>query len=312
MLLRKGVINEVLTVYGSVVPAPGALKTLSVPYESQVKRILVSKGQQVSEGEPLVEVEPSPDTYLQLRQARDNAQVARQSLDYMQRRFDLKLATNDQLLQAKQAFSQAQLTLQSMVDRGVDGRKELKSDIAGLVAQIFVQEGAIVPAGQRMMETVAQGRLEIRLGVEPEDISHVKVGGPVSLSDVNVPVAKATAGRIRTISQAVNPATRLVDVFVEFSSAGSFLMEEYILGRITIASGSGLIAPRSAVLPEDNHYTLFTVNQQRAVKHEVKVGLENDKEVQVLGPNLKEGQDVVILGNYVLTDGMAVEIQPGS
>jgi multidrug efflux pump subunit AcrA (membrane-fusion protein) len=67
--------------------------------------------------------------------------------------------------------------------------------------------------------------------------------------------------------------------------------------------------PRPAVLPNESRgYEVFTVANNRAVKHTVKVGLENPEEVQAMANTLHEGDSVITLGNYELEDGMAVEV----
>ena len=59
--IRQGAVTEEITVYGTVVPAAGAVQTVSVPFESRVRRILVSESQRVSQGDLLLEIEPSAD-----------------------------------------------------------------------------------------------------------------------------------------------------------------------------------------------------------------------------------------------------------
>lgn len=53
---------------------------------------------------------------------------------------------------------------------------------------------------------------------------------------------------------------------------------------------------------------LFTIEKGRARKHVVRVGLENEKEIEILGDSLAPGTPVAILGNYELKDGMAVKV----
>ena len=48
------------------------------------------------------------------------------------------------------------------------------------------------------------------------------------------------------------------------------------------------------------------VKDGRAVKHKVDIGIENSREYQVMGKDLQAGAEVVVLGNYELTNGMAV------
>ena len=307
--VKKGTLAEEITVYGAIVPAAGAVQTITVPFESRVRRMLVTEGQQVSRGEPLLEIEPSPETNLQIQQTRNDYESAEKALEYMQQRFDLKLATNDQLLQAKQALEQAQAKLESMRRRGSETPQILHADLTSVISKLAVQEGAIVAAGNPLIEVVAQTRLEARLGVEPADSDKVKPGQEVSLARVNAPETQSIAGRIRKISRAADATTRLVQVFTELPSTSKFLLGEYVLGKIPIASADGFIVPRSAVLPEEDHYVLFTVKDGRAREHTVRVDVENEKDVQVIAKDLHTGEPVVTLGNYELKDGMAVRVE---
>ena len=278
--VKKGTLAEEITVYGMIVPAAGAVQTITVPFESRVRRMLVTEGQQVSRGDPLVEIEPSPETNLQVQQARSEFESAKKELDYMQQRFDLQLATNDQLLQAKQALEQVQVKLESMRRRGSESPQILHADVTSLISKLAVQEGAIVAAGNPLIELVAQNRLEARLGVEPEESDKVKPGQEVSLARVNALGTNSIVGRIRKISRAADATTRLVQVFTELPSTTKFLLGEYVLGKVPISSADGLIVPRAAVLPEEDHYILFTVKDGRAREHTVRVDLENEKDVR--------------------------------
>ncbi len=308
---KKETISEDITVYGTVVPATGAVQTISVPYESRIRRISVTEGQRIAPGEPLLEIEPSPDTSLLAQQARNDYQSAKTALEYMQQRFDLKLATNDQLLQARQALDQAQAKSESMRRRGSESSRAIRAEVSGLISKISVQEGAIVAAGSSLVEVVAQNRLAVRLGVEPDNIDKVKPEQKVSLQRVNVPESGAIIGRIQKISRAADPATRLVQVFADLPPSSQFLLGEYVLGKIAIASAQGLIVPRSAVLPMDDHYILFTVENGRAKEHTVRLGLQNKTEVQIIAATeFPSDAPVVILGNTQLKDDMSVKVDP--
>jgi len=308
--IRKGTITEHIVVYGSVIPAPGALRTVSVPYGCQILAIKVNDGQKVAEGESLLRVQPSPDTLLQLDQARNAYKLQQESFRQMKRRYELKLATNEQLLQARQSLEQAKLSLESLTNRGVDGETDIKANVSGLVKKVYVQEGSIVAAGNPLIEIVAQNRVEVLLGVEPEDIGRVQQGQTVSLKRVNAPASPEGSGKIRKLSYAVNPSTRLVDVFVTLSSAAGFLLGESIAGKIPITSSEGLIVPRSAVLPEDSRHLVFSVKNGKAVEHSVAIGVETAKEYQIVGKDLHAGELVIVEGNYELADGM--QVNPGN
>jgi membrane fusion protein (multidrug efflux system) len=308
--IKRAAISTGITAYGEVVPAPGAIQVVSMPYESQVLHVMVSNAQRISVNDALVEIGLSPETKLQLEQARNDYEISGQSLRHMQQLFDLKLATNNQLLQAKQTFQQAELRLESLKQRGISGTQQvIRAKVTGLVSKVHVQEGVIVPAGNPLVEIVAQNRLEVRLELEAEDIVRLHPGQPVVLTYVDTPVPKVVTGDVRKISRAVNPASRLVDVFVKLPESPKFLLGEYILGKITVTSSCGLVVPRSAILPEKDKYILFTIREGRAVKHIVQVGLESANEVEISAADLRPGEQVVVLGNYELKDGMAVKVE---
>ena len=75
------------------------------------------------------------------------------------------------------------------------------------------------------------------------------------------------------------------------------------------ATSNARFIPRAAALPnESRSYDVFTVANNKAVKHTVKIGVQNPNEVQVIATDLHEGDSVVTVGNYELEDGMAVEV----
>jgi membrane fusion protein, multidrug efflux system len=307
--VQSGALTEDISVYGQIIPAPGAVHTVSVPYECKVLKIMVNSGQKISLKDPLLEIEPSPDSQLKLRQARNIVRLTRERYQHVQELFKLQLATNAQMLQAEQDFRQAELEVNSLTVRGIDGQTTLTPDVAGLIDTVHVQEGAIVPAGDSLMDIVAGNLMEARLGVEAEDIDKIRLRQPVAISYVNVPGTRTFHGRIRQISRSVSSVTRLVSVFVTIPATADFLLGEYVQGQITIASSQGIIVPRSAVLPKDGRYHLFSIQNNRAVEHVVSIGLENQQNIEVLDSGLHPGDQVVILGNYELKDGMAVNVE---
>ena len=302
--LTKGILTEDITVYGTVVPAPGGVQTISEPFETQIRHIFAIAGQKISMGEVLLEVDPGPDTRLQVEESRNNFRLAKETLSHMQQRFDLKLATIQQLLQTKQTFQEARLRLKNLRQRGIRKKKHVVADVDGLINKVYVHEGDIVPASMPLVEIIAQDRFEARLGVEPEDINRLRIDQPISLFSIYMQSSRGVAGQIRTISKSVNTVTRLVDLFVVFPSPAEFLPGEYIQGKITISSKETLLIPRTAVLPKGDHYVLFTVKDGRAWEQSVHVGLESDKDIEVISEILQQGDLVVVLGNYELHDGM--------
>lgn len=304
--LKRDQIKAVQVAYGTVMASPSETHTFSVPYESRVKTIFITAGQVIRTNMPLIEVEPSPDTRLQLDQARNDRDTARKSFQLVQQRLDLKLATRQDQLQAQQQLAAAELRLRSLESRGIENSQTLRADVPGVVNDITVQPGQIVAAGAPLLNTIGENQIIVRLGLEGEDVRRLHEDQTVELRAVNAPGVETVLGKIRFIASRVNPQTRLVDVFVAPDSAAHFVLNEYVRGEIVLAAREAWVVPRAAVLPEDGQQILYTIEAGNAVKHAVTLGLENDGHVEVIANDLKTGDPVVIVGNSQLQPGMAV------
>jgi membrane fusion protein, multidrug efflux system len=308
--VERKTITEKVIVYGSVVAQPGKTHSLSVAFETRVRHVLVAPGQFVQENDPLVEIELSPGAQVQFQQAKNAAEAARKELKQTQERFNLKLATNQDLSAAEKTASDAEAQLTSLQRAGAGGDNRIHSDMSGVIAKVEAQDGQIVPPGGPLVEIVAENEIEVKLGVEAEDLSAAQEGAPITIVPVNDPSAAKVQGKIRLITRRIDPATRLVDVYVALPEGTKLLLDGYVRGEIQRTEKDTLVVPRSAVLPnESREFEVFTVANDHATRHTVKIGAENPTEMQVIADDLHNGDLVVTVGNYELEDGTAVEIK---
>ena len=310
MSLARRTLAERIVAYGTVAAQASDVRSISVPFESRVIRVLVTAGARVEAGAEIVKVEASPDAALAVLEARNAVAVAEAEAKRVQQRFDEQLATNTELATAKQTSDAAALRLKSFTDRGVDAPRTLTAEEAGIVAKIDVQEGQIVAAGAPLIEVAAGDRIEARLGVEPDDAQALKPGQAVTLRAIGRARGDAIQATIRTVGQRVDPSTRLVEVLVALPADAPLLIETFVAGEIEKASTTGLIVPRDAALPdEDGKAVVFTAKDGKAVKHAVTLGLQTASDVEVIADDLHEGDAVIVVGNASLEDGMAVEAE---
>ncbi len=304
--IARKAIADTVTAFGSVITQPGKNHAVSVAYETRVQHVLVAPGESVTAGQSLVAIDPSAQTKLQLAEARNAAKAAEQELQQSQQKFNLKLATNQDLGAAKKAAETAQLQLQTLEKQGAAGGQQVKSDLAGVVAKVDVQDGQVVPAGSPLVELVQQNEIEVKLGVEPEDAQHVQTGQPVTLYQVHLAGAQPITGQVRLITRRVDPDTRLIDVYVTLPNDKSLLLDSYFRGELKTQAHDALVVPHSAVLPDGDGYVLYTVEKNHAVQHRVQLGIQTAHETEVFAKDLRAGEPVVVEGNYELSDGMAV------
>ena len=296
--VEQKTITEKVIVYGSVVAQPGKTHSVSIAFETRVRHI------------PLIEIELSPGAQVQFQQAKNAAEAARKELKQTQERFNLKLATNQELSAAEKTARDAEAQLTALQRAGAGGDNRIHSDISGVIAKVDAQDGQIVPPGGPLVEIVAENEIEVKLGVEAEDLTAAQEGAPITIVAMNDPTAAKVQGTVRLVTRRIDPTTRLVDVYVALPEGTKLLLDGYVRGEIQRTEKDALVVPRSAVLPnESREFEVFTMANNRAVKHTVKIGAENPQEMQVIADDLHPGDSVVTVGNYELEDGMAVEVK---
>src|SRR5438094_6069651 len=134
--VERKTINEKVIVYGSVVAQPGKTHSVSIAFETRVRHILVAPGQFVQENDPLVEIELSPGAQVQFQQAKNAAEAARKELQQTRQRFNLKLATNQDLSAAEKTARDAEAQLTALQRAGAGGDNRIHSDISGLIVKL--------------------------------------------------------------------------------------------------------------------------------------------------------------------------------
>ncbi len=304
--LRRGRISETLTAYGTVIPSPGKLQTYNVSYECQIRKLLVTEGQPVKAGDALLEIAASPDTLLHFEQAKNELATARSQEQFVKERLELKLATRDELLAAHSTLVEKEKQLADLRARGVGAKENLAATTGGIVYSIGGFIGEILPAGSNLAQIVEQDQILISFGIEPEDRKFLTEGETIKFKSLMAQSNSENRALIKTITQRVDPKTRLVNVLAAPEDPGVLLLDDFIEVEAAISADQALIVPRQAALPEGDSYVVFSVKDGRAVKHQVRIGLENPEQLQVFAEDLQEGDSIVTLGNYEISEGMPV------
>ena len=309
--LRIQKIVESLTAFGAVVPAPSGARTVALAYDAIIKSVAVSPGATVAAGDVIMEVDATPDAKLAVKSARGLARLADQGLAATRQRYELKLATSQDLLAAEQAAEDARIRLSSLEERGQSGDGRLLAPVSGIIIKLDLQPGIVVPAGTPLATIARGGQFEADLAVEAADAGKVHVGQAVEVTPSDRPGGDGTTGTVRLVGAAIDPVTGAVDVRVTLPAGSAWFAGEHLQGAIHVQEKTALVAPRASVLPDESGQVLYTVSVNKAVKHAVQTGISAGDVVEVIGKELHAGDMVVTVGNYELEDGMAVQVFPG-
>ncbi|MBC7530952.1 MAG: efflux RND transporter periplasmic adaptor subunit [Oligoflexus sp.] len=297
-------LSQFVEGYGTVVAANSAVLNVSLPRAIVITRLLVMPGQSIVKGQALFEGMTDPMGRLSFRQAEVAAKAAAEELSRLQNLFAKQLATSSQLAAAKKAQSDAKEVLKSELAIGNgSGSIIYQSPFDANVSTIAATQGDHLQASAPILQLSGGTAAQVLIGIEPDDATSVKAGMEVLIKANNNSKNLAT-GSVKTVSRAINPATQLVDVWVDLP-ANPFLIGSKIFGNVRILTVHTLAVPRTAILNEGKGSRIFIVADNKAVSVAVKKGVETEDFVAVEAP-VKVGDKVVTLGNAVLEDGMPI------
>jgi membrane fusion protein (multidrug efflux system) len=306
--LARHDLRETLQAYGRVEPAPDQVIAVALPRAGIIEHLWVSLGERIQAGQQLLEVATSPNEQMDYEQAKAALGFAQQKLARQERLFEQHLATRDEVDAARQQTDDARAKLDALKRRGADRKTQvIRAPVDGIVAKVAVNQGDRVQADTGALLLATGRALVVPLGLEPEDARRVEPGMPVLLTSAFQPLLHVEA-QVRAVHAMVNPSTRLVDavVAVPDQATSKLVLGSAIEGTITLQTKNAFAVSRSAVLTDAEGPYLFTVEDGRARRIDVSTGLEDGGLLEVSASGLHEGQAIVTLGNYEITDGTPV------
>jgi membrane fusion protein (multidrug efflux system) len=187
----------------------------------------------------------------------------------------------------------------------------------GVVASRAVNAGELVAEGTEMFTITDLSTLYFAANVPLKDLSRVRPGESCRISFPSLP-GVAIPAIVGMIEPSADPGSQSVKarlVFAHSPAIDRSVLKTEMYGTARIVTGlrrGVLLVPLSAVLRDDetNTASLVIVSPDsiaRALR--VTVGAAADNLVEVAGEGLREGQLVIIEGNYGLPDSTRVRLR---
>jgi len=171
----------------------------------------------------------------------------------------------------------------------------------GVLAQTFVNEGAMISPGQKLATLIGKNAFELVLPVREEYISFVKVGQELSLKDKEG--NRILQGKLARVNPSIDPSTQTVNLYIIVSGKdlreGMFLEANLPLQPIENA----MEINRKLVV--DNKF-VFGVNNDELVKVPISPVHYNEETVVIKG--LQAGQSILSKMLPGAREGMKIEI----
>jgi cobalt-zinc-cadmium efflux system membrane fusion protein len=284
-----------------------------------VSRILVVPGQQVKEGQPMLDVS-SPD-YSQLLdaylKAADSFRLADKNWVRAQDLYQHHAIAQRDLEQAESDRNQAQADLnaadQGMKILGIKNPADLAkapssalipvlAPISGEVVERLVSPGQVVQAGQTQAFTISNLRtVWVLANVYQGDLGAVRSGDDVVVQNDAYP--GTFHGRISYVSPALDPNTRTLQARIVVDNPGEKLKRDMYC-TVTVTAGSipnAIAVPDSSVLRDDNNqpFVYLATGANQFGRRDVEIGQSLNGQTQILR-GLSPGERVVADGSLFL------------
>ena len=200
----------------------------------------------------------------------------------------------------------------ALVERDETGLKYelamVNSPIYGVVGKVFLDKGENILAQSTLVALVVDMQeAVVEIDIPEQDIPYISKGCPAKLKLDSYP-GEIFSGEVSKVSEVLDVASRTLDVEITLANPENKL-KSGMFARIDILAGKrerALALPQDALSKEDSSYYAYVVEDGKARKVKVEIGISNDK-VEIL-KGLEENQKVIVFGQQGLRDGALVKV----
>lgn len=306
------------------------------PYERVVVRArtngfvekIAYPGDRVQPGQVLARIETS-DLDPQLERAKAELEYLRAEFERDEKLFQQQVIPQSTLDLSRSRMLTAAAHVKHLQTR--IGYATLRAPSGGYVSERMVDPGQAAQPGQALLTYDRLDQVRIRFNVAEQDRALIPVGGEVIVEFPELPreafegtewkdrllagyAAPAIRAKVTTIFPAVDPQSRLGVIEVLLPNPGHILRSNtYVKGRLVTgrAENAWIVPEQSLVRMPDGKTVIFLApafsDQGAAEMREVKVGLRNGRQAQIL-EGLTENAYVIVSGNRNLVDQETITV----
>lgn len=199
---------------------------------------------------------------------------------------------------------------------GADASVEVKAPGAGRVLRIPERSSRVVQAGETILEVGNANRLELVIDVLSEDAVRIQPGDPVIVEEwggprpLNGSVLVVEPSAFTKIS-ALGIEEQRVNVIAGIENAPESLGDGYRIEASIVVwqDPDALQVPVSSLGRTGEEWSVFVVEDGRAVRRSIRVGERNQRSAVVL-EGLSEGDRVIVHPGNEIADGVKVAPAP--
>jgi HlyD family secretion protein len=188
----------------------------------------------------------------------------------------------------------------------------IRAPVSGFIITRYAEVGQWVERGGKVADIIDLAAVLVRIPVQERDIRLVQVGDEAVVSLDALPNRTFT-GRVKYITPQADLASRTFPVKIEVLNTPDTTIKAGMFARVTLRIGAaqpGMFVPKDAVVRRASGQVVFVVEDAKARLVPIKAGRPYEGLIEVVEGLLKPGDIVVVTGNEMLQDQMAVVTKP--
>ncbi|VFU14413.1 Macrolide export protein MacA [anaerobic digester metagenome] len=323
-------LTHTLNTTGEIIPF--AEVAVAPKVSGRVAAIHVKVGDRVSRGQVLLELDATEARNAKTMAeagvgvARANLNKAKQGLADAELDYNRTKALYDSQAVAKAQFEQAESMLNNArigVELAGEQLKQAEatlqnaeetynnftvtSPLSGLVATVNIENGELAGPQATALTVVELATVKVKVNLSENAVVSIKKGAevPVTINSLN----KTLTGTVASVAPKADPATRAFPVEIHLNNKDGDLKAGMVavLDLQTGLSQGTVTVPVDALLERDGQYWVYVLEDGKAKEVTVKKGITDGQLVEIT-EGLQEGQDVIVSGNHLVTDGQRVKV----
>ena len=264
-----------------------------------IDEILVDVGDKVSKGQLLVKMDPTQYTTTKLQYANLGVEMGR--MDALKEAGSISQQIYDQ---TKTQYNQLkeQLAL-------YEANTFVRADFAGVISARNFEPGELC-AGQPILQLTQINKLKAYINVQENYFPYLKKGMKLTLTSDIYP-GKTFPASVEVVYPTIDPSSHTFSVKVLIPNASEVLRPGmYVTTSIPVGKVQGLLVPYQSVLKliGSNERYVFVNNNGVAKRVKVELGKRYDRDIEIISEELKEGDELIVVGQGRLVDGVKLEI----
>ena len=304
--------KKTLNAIGTISPFQGV--TISAEESGKVAKVNFESGQQVKQGDPLIELDSSVEE-ANLASAVAKLDLARRNFTRAQTLRPQNVISDDALDTSRSQFAQAEADVQSM--RAVIGRRKITAPFTGRTGIRMVNVGQYVEKGNAMIPLYALDPIYLDFSVPQQVLSRIGVGQDVDFTVDAFGDTKFT-GKVSAINPQVDVNTRNVEVRATVTNTDEKL-HPGMFAKVSLSlpeQNTFIVLPSTSISYAPYGDTVYVIEsmkdpkgkEYRGVRQQiVRIGERRGDLVSILS-GLKPGDEIVTSGVFKLRPGSAVSV----